>query len=156
MYEILLAIHSLTRWLVLITAAVALVTNLSGWFGTKTWTAKNRKINAAFLGSVHLQVVLGLILYTGGMSPTMTRIFQNFGGAMKEASLRFWAVEHIGGMLLAAIVVHIAHVVSKKHDADRTRFKYASIGFMLGLVLIVASIPWPFREAIGRSLFPSF
>lgn len=156
MYEVLLGIHSIMRWLVLLTAGVALVTNISGWRATKTWTPKNRKINAAFIGSLHLQVVLGLILYVGGISPTMVRIFNDFGGAMKLPELRFWAVEHIAGMVLAAIVAHVAHVMAKNHDADRARFKYASIGFMLSVVLIVASIPWPFRELIGRSLLPSF
>lgn len=156
MYEILLAIHNVTRWLIVLTAFVAIGTNISGWLSAKTWTAKNRKINAAFIGSVHLQVVLGLILYVGGLSPTMNRIFSSFGAAMKAPELRFWAVEHIAGMLLAAIVAHVAHVMSKNQDADHTRFKYASIGFMLSFVIIIAMIPWPFREFVGRNLFPSF
>lgn len=154
MYDILLSTHSITRWLVLILGLVALASNFSGWFATKTWTPKNRKINGAFLGTVHLQVVLGLILYAGQISPTMNRIFANFGSAMKDASLRFWAVEHIALMLLAAIVAHVAHVVSKNQEADRKRFQYAALGFMLSLTMIVAAIPWPFREQVGRALFP--
>lgn len=156
MYEIILAVHSVVRWLVLIVGVVALAQNISGWLGNKTWTAKNRKINGAFIGMFHLQVLLGLLLYVGGFSPTMNRIFSNFGGAMKDAALRFWAVEHISMMLLAAIVAHVAHVISKRQDADVTRFKYASIGFILAFVLVLVAIPWPFREAVGRSLIPSF
>ncbi|CAN0486723.1 unnamed protein product, partial [Laminaria digitata] len=36
------------------------------------------------------------------------------------------------------------------------KFKVAAIGFTFGLLIMLAAIPWPFREGIGRALFPSF
>lgn len=152
MYDILITLHSLTRWLVVIFGLLALFSNLSGWLGKKVWTPKHRKINGAFIGSLHLQVVLGLLLYV--TSPLMKGIFADFGGAMKSASLRFWAVEHITMMLLAAVVAHVSFVMSKKHELDRKRFQYAAMGFILAMLLILAAIPWPFRDAIARPLLP--
>jgi len=153
MYKALLILHSILRWVVLLTAVIAIASNAAGWFGKKEWLPENRKLNAALVGTVDLNILLGLILYVG-VSPLMKPIFADFGAAMKDAGLRFWAVEHMTGMILAAVVMHVASVMSKKADTDIAKFKRATIGFAFGLFIIFGSIPWPFREAVGRGLLP--
>jgi hypothetical protein len=153
LYKIVLHTHSVLRWVVLFGGLGAVALALKGWLGGGEWGKKNRALGGVFIGSVHLQVVLGLVLYSG-LSPLMGTIFKDFGGAMKVASLRFWAVEHITMMILAAVVAHAAHVLSKKAEEDADKFKRAALGFGLALFMIAGAIPWPFREAVGRGLFP--
>lgn len=153
LYKILLHTHSMTRWLVLLGGVSALAFAIQGLATKGEWGKKNRIAGGIFIGSVHLQLLLGYILYSG-VSPIMAAIFADFGAAMKTPALRFWAVEHITMMTLAGIVAHAAHVLAKKADEDAEKFKRAAAGIGLALLMIVAAIPWPFREAIGRGLFP--
>ena len=154
MYEALLVLHSMLRWVLLILGLVVLVLAWRGWLGEQTWEPSNQKLHVAYIATFHTQVVLGLLLYVG-ISPIMKPIFADMGAAMKNATLRFWAVEHITTMLLAAIITHVGHVLAKKAQRDTQKFKRAAIGFGLGFVLLLAGIPWPFREAIGRGWLSS-
>jgi len=68
---------------------------------------------------------------------------------MKNDTYRFWAVEHITGMIVATAFVSIGHSALKKSNA-----KKANMFFILALILILAVVPWPFRETVGRPLLP--
>ncbi|MBC8110759.1 MAG: hypothetical protein H7Y04_06845, partial [Verrucomicrobia bacterium] len=73
-YQILQFLHSWTRWLVLVLAVVAIYKAFSGWFGKKDYLKADNTIGAAFVGSMHLQLLLGLILYFG-LSPFGLKAF---------------------------------------------------------------------------------
>jgi hypothetical protein len=101
-----------------------------------------------------LQLLLGLALYFI-LSPITGNVFQDFGGAMSNAVLRFWAVEHVFGMVIGVALAHVGRVrVRKTADAAR-RHKLAAIFFGLALVAILAAIPWPGTPA-ARPLFRGF
>jgi heme A synthase len=71
---------------------------------------------------------------------------------MKNAQLRFWAVEHISAMFAALVLVHIGRVLARKArtpGAKRTRFL---VCFGLATVLMILGTPWPGMPA-GRPLF---
>ena len=114
------------------------------------WTPTHKKINIATLASTHLQVTIGLLLYVG-LSPVTQTAFKDFGAAMKAPVLRFWAVEHIFMMILAAVFATVGNIKSKKADGDAKKHKMALIFFGISFVLLLAGIPWPFREALGRT-----
>ena len=74
----------------------------------------------------------------------MTRAaFQDFGAAMRDNVLRFWAVEHVFGMVLAIALAHIGRSRVHKTGDDGRRHKLSLIFFTLALILILGSIPWP-------------
>jgi hypothetical protein len=75
---------------------------------------------------------------------------------MKNAASRFWVVEHPVGMILSIILITIAHSTSKKDLAHATKHKRMLLLQFLALVVIVATIPWPVREAIARPLLPGY
>ena len=77
--------------------------------------------------------------------------FSDFGAAMRQSDLRFWAVEHVIGMLIASALLHIGTTRVKKALEGR-RHKTAIIFFGLALLVVLASIPWPGMPA-GRPLF---
>lgn len=138
MYPMLLALHSLLRWAVLAAGGAAVLGALGGRAG---WSAADDRRGLWFVLAMDLQFLLGLLLYAG-VSP-MTRVaFADFGGAMGNSVLRFWAVEHLFGMLIAVALVHIGRVRIRKADAGRRR-RLALIFYGLALVIVLASIPWP-------------
>lgn len=153
LHTALLHTHSMLRWILLLLLFANIGLAIKGLATKAAWVPLNKKLSAALLGTTHLQILIGLLLYVG-VSPMMGAIFSDFGAAMKTPALRFWAVEHIFSMILAGVAIHVGHVMAKRAEEDGAKFKRALIGFTLGLLLIFAAIPWPFRDAIARPLLP--
>jgi hypothetical protein len=142
MYPLTLALHSLLRWVVLVAGIVAFGRAVAGMRGRRPWTSVDVRAGQVFVGVLDLQFLLGLALYFF-LSPITRVAFGDFGAAMGNSMLRFWAVEHILGMVVAVALAHIGRTrVRKASDAAR-RHKLAAIFFGLALVAMLATIPWP-------------
>lgn len=105
----------------------------------------------ALMVTLDLQMLLGLLLYLV-VSPNMQAIRGNFGAAMTDPNLRFWAFEHVAPMMLAFVLVHVGRVLARRaatRDAKRTRLL---VCFGLATILMIAATPWP-GMANGRPLF---
>lgn len=92
------------------------------------------------LMSVHIQFVIGLILYF--VSPIVRMALSDMGGAMKNSELRFWSVEHTLMMLVAIVMITIGY--SKAKRSELSGHKFIAIFYLIGLLVILAAIPWPF------------
>jgi hypothetical protein len=57
-------------------------------------------------------------------------------------------------MLVAIIIAQVGRIISKKRTIDEQKFKIGAVYFIISLLIILLSIPWPFRENIGRGWFP--
>ena len=152
MYQSALWLHSLLRWAVLLTGAMAVFRASGGNFARRAWTAKDELWGFLFIMSLDLQLVVGLVLYLF-LSPITKIAFQNFGAAMKIDTTRYFAVEHITGMIIAIALAHIGRVKARKTVDEVRRHRTLMIFFGLALVIIVASIPWP-GMPVSRPLFP--
>jgi hypothetical protein len=73
---------------------------------------------------------------------------------MKDKFFRFYWVEHPLGMLIAIVLMTLAHGMAKKPVSDEVKYKKAFYYFLIALIVILASIPWPFRDIVGRPWFP--
>lgn len=141
MYTGFLHLHDALRWLLLLSLIVTLTKYLAGWFGNQSWKKTDNILGIVFTSLMDLQLLTGLVLYFF-LSPITKIAFSDFGAAMKNADLRFYAVEHFAMMLIAVVLVHIGRAKSKKAIADNSKFKIASIFFLIAMVLMVAAIPW--------------
>jgi len=104
-----------------------------------------------FTASLDLQMLLGLLLYLV-LSPTTAAIFKDFGGAMKDPVARFWAVEHVGTMILAVALAHVGRVLGRKAKSPASKRMRLLICFGVSLLAILGGTPWPGMPA-GRELF---
>lgn len=141
MYHGFLHVHDTLRWLVLLSLIVTLAKYLNGWIGNKGWTKTDNLLGIIFVSLMDLQVLTGLVLYFF-LSPVTKMAFSDFGAAMKNDALRFYAVEHIAMMVIALALIHIGRAKSKKAATDLKKFKTAVIFFLISFVVIVAAIPW--------------
>jgi hypothetical protein len=73
---------------------------------------------------------------------------------MKEKSYRFFWMEHPLLMIISIILITLGYGMAKKPVSDEVKYKKAFQFFIIALILILIGIPWPFREVIGRPLFP--
>jgi hypothetical protein len=151
MYSSALWLHSLLRWAVLLTGAIAWFRSIAGGTAKRPWAAKDDLWGLLFTMSLDTQLLAGLALYVF-LSPFTKIAFQDFGGAMGNASLRFWAVEHLAGMVIGIALAHVGRVKIRKAQTDARRHRLATIYFGLALVAICASIPWP-GLPVARPLF---
>jgi hypothetical protein len=150
MYNGLLHLHNLMRWVVLIFALITIIRSLSGLSGRKPFAAGDKRAGMLYMISIDIQALIGILLY-------ITQKWYNVlmsGGAMKNPAARFFSMEHFLGMLIALILVHIGYSATKKNIPDGTKFKRLFWYSLLSLIIILAMIPWPFREFIGRPWFP--
>lgn len=150
LYGFALIVHSWLRWLVLGAGIALLFASFSSWRGGSPWGAAQQRLRSAAVGLMDLQSLLGLLLYFG-WSPIAAAARGDMGAAMKDATLRFWGVEHIFAMLIALVVLHVGHVRAKKRaEPDKQRIIFVTQ--CVWLVLVLAAIPWPGLD-IARPLF---
>jgi ABC-type dipeptide/oligopeptide/nickel transport system permease component len=141
MYTGLLHTHNTFRWLVLIALVLAIAFAFSGWLGKKNWKKPDNITGLLLTIFMDIQFLVGLILYAF-VSPLTKAAFADFGAAMKNADLRFYAVEHIILMIIALALVHIGRSKSKKAATPVKQHRSAAIFYTIGLVVILAAIPW--------------
>lgn len=144
MYNGLVHAHSGLRWLALLLLVGSVAIAISKWQGRSGYTDGNRKLYLFTLISVHLQLVLGLILYF--ISPKVNLTL------LSDKIYRFYSVEHLTGMLIAIVLITIGYSRSKRATDSVAKQRLVGIFYGLGLLLILAFIPWPFRN-LGAGLF---
>jgi hypothetical protein len=143
----LLHTHSFLRWVILFLLLLAIFKSLGA--GNKPFTAGHRKVGLFLMIACDIMLLIGLYQwFTGQYGLTL---FQHFEMAeiMKNPVYRFFAVEHISMMILAIILVHIGKSYAKKNISDRKKHRKTVLFYVLALIIILAAIPWPFRE-IGQ------
>lgn len=146
MYNILLHAHSGLRWVLLVLIVWALIKTISGWMGDKEFQKSDRLAALFALIFTHIQLLIGLILYF--ISPMV-----RFGnGVMQDSVARFYTVEHITMMIIAIALITFGFSSAKRLEAPLAKHKRIAITYGIGLVIMLASIPWPFRE-LGAGWF---
>ena len=99
-------------------------------------------------GLIHLHNVLRWVILIL-LLISLIQAFTKNGGIQKDSFARFWVVEHITAMILAIVLITIARGKAKTLNFNAAKWLY-----LVALILLLAAIPWPFREGIGRAWFP--
>jgi hypothetical protein len=149
MYTTVLALHSWIRWIALIAAVGTTLAALRGKVAGANSLADRWGMIAMM--ALDTQMLLGLLLYFV-LSPNTKVIMENFGAAMKDPALRFWAVEHTVTMFAAIALAHVGRVLARKAVSPVAKRTRLLICFGLATVLIILGMPWPGRPG-GRVLF---
>ena len=149
MYVGVLLIHSWLRWATLVLAVGATLNALRRDADVSA-RMPGRYWDTCFMLALDLQVLFGLTLYFG-LSPYTPQAFDNFGTAMRNPGLRFWAIQHVATMAAAVLLVRIGRALAFTATSGSARRRWRVIFFALTTATIVAGIPWPGLQ-IGRPL----
>ena len=154
MYTGLVHLHNFLRWVILLLLIVAIVRHLAGMTGRKLFTKGDRKVGTWLMIAANVQFVLGLVQwFIGDWGYKLIAGAGGMGAVMKNAATRFWVVEHPVGMIIAVALISIGRGVAKKNIPDTNKHKRAFWLFLIALIVILASVPWPGRVGVGRPLF---
>lgn len=140
MYTILLLIHSIVRWLILVVFIYAIIRAFYGWLLKKEFSKTDKRVLLVTASLAHLQLLIGVWLYF--VSPTVNFFIHNFHRAVKQKEYRFFGMEHALTMLIAIIFITIGSSLAKRKETDTSKFKTIAIWYGLGLILILAAIPY--------------
>ena len=152
MYQGLLHLHNFMRWVILILLVINIIRHLVAV--KQPFADRDKRLGLMLMVAAHITLVIGLYQYFVGPWGFQLISSQGMAVVMKNSALRFWAVEHITGMLIGIVLITIARGVFRKTITNEAKHKRALLLYIIALVVILASVPWPFREGIARPLFP--
>lgn len=139
MYEILLSLHSFLPYLFLIAIVPAIILFVVARLNGGEFKPLHRILALMSLIFAHLQLLIGLILYF--ISPMVKQAYAS-GEMMSNPDYRFFAVEHIFTMLVGIILITIGYSKAKRASTANGKFNRLIIFYLIGLILILAMIPW--------------
>jgi hypothetical protein len=114
--SLILQIHSLTRWIVVVVAAVALVRYGVGWWKAQAFSPQDALLMTATSWLLIVQLVLGVIL-----------LIWNY---------QSYQLGHLFPMLIAVGLPHMAAARGRKAANDQGRHRVYFL-FLLGTVVLV-------------------
>lgn len=136
MYNFIQKFHSGWAYLALLLLFIAAANSLYGHLSKKEFTPKDRKIALFALIAIHIQFLVGLILYF--VSPNGLGSL----GEMKNSALRLTSLEHPLLNLIAIALITIGWSKHKKAQTSELKFKPLGFLYSIGLVLILIKLPW--------------
>ncbi len=150
LYNVLLHLHSIGRWIVLILLLIAIFN--SAVAANRPFIKSDNRTGLLVTIFADLMLLIGIALWF--MSPRWgytTIQARGMGDVMSDATARFYVIEHLTGMLIAIILLHIGKAQAKKPIGDKAKHRRTVIYYTIGLLLILLSIPWPFRSVAAGS-----
>ncbi|MDP9041066.1 MAG: hypothetical protein M3N30_03730 [Bacteroidota bacterium] len=152
MSTVLLQVHNILRWVILISLSLSILQSLIGWVKHRELREGDTKLWLFTMISAHITLLIGLILLLFGRYGILSSGLPEGVELMKDKFYRFFWIEHPTGMLLATILITLGRGVVKKQIIDPLKYKRSFWFFLVALIIILATIPWPGREIIGRGI----
>lgn len=152
MFAVLLQVHSILRWVILLLLLLSIIQSFIGWLKHRELREGDTKLWLFTMISAHTTLLIGLILLFFGRFGILSSGLPEGVELMKDKFYRFFWVEHPTGMLVATILITLGRGVVKKQITDPLKYKRAFWYFLVALIIILATVPWPGREIVGRGL----
>ena len=144
LYNALMHTHSIGRWIVLLLLIFAILNSLIA--GNRPYIRTDNRLGLLLTIAADLMLLIGIYLWFTGPWGYRQIEANGMSAVMKDPASRFFVVEHLAGMLIAIILIHIGKAQGKKAIGDRAKHRRTMIFYLVALLIILASIPWPFRE----------
>jgi len=151
MYQTLTFLHSLTRWLVLISLIYSIYRSFKGYFADRKFTGTDNTVRHWTATIAHIQLIIGMIFYF--KSPVIQYFWKNFTQAKESFEHVFFGLIHISLMITAIIIITIGSALAKRKPSDKEQFKTMGLWFSIALIIIFIAIPWPFSPFANRPYF---
>lgn len=150
----MLHLHSVLRWIILLALLVAIFKSITD--KNKPFTKSHKNSGLYLLIMADVMFLIGIYQWAFGKTWGLINIKERgFSAVMKDSVARFFAIEHLIGMVIAIALIHIGYSYSKKNIADPVKHRRTLLFYGLALLIILISIPWPFRAVgAGRTWFP--
>jgi len=140
MYSTILSLHSTLAYAALAVLLLAVINAILGVTSKSLFKPKDRSISLVALIICHVQLVVGLLLYI------VSDKFEQWSllgmKIMKNSELRQLLVEHPITNIIAIVLITIGWSKHKREESNNGKFKKIALFYLLGLVLLLAMIPY--------------
>ncbi len=136
MYPIIQNLHSGWAYLVLLFLLIAIINAVAGLASHREFVKKDRTIGLIALIVVHIQLLIGLVLYF--VSPYGSAVI----GQMKDSALRLTWLEHPLINIIGIILITIGWSKHKSLTNSKAKFRTFAAFYGIGLFLILLRIPY--------------
>jgi cytochrome bd-type quinol oxidase subunit 2 len=133
----MLHLHSVLRWVILVFLVLTLIQAFS-----KNETAK--KTSLWLMIAAHTMLLVGIYQLIAGRYG-ITKGMPEGVELMKNKFYRFYWIEHPLMMFISIVLITMA-----RGKLKRNTYTAAAWMLLVALLLILAAIPWPFREVVGE------
>ena len=146
MYNYLLPLHSVLRWLVLIFLVLSILRSITGFKQKRLFTKGDNLLRHWTATIAHIQLIVGMLLYL--KSPLIQMYWKSNTEHISELS--FFSVFHALLMFIAITLLTIGSAKAKRAKTPNAIFKLILIYYSLSLLVILIAIPWPFSPFVSR------
>src|ERR1700759_5043482 len=117
MYNFLLGVHNLLRWIILLLLIVNLIRHFAAI--NRPFVSIDKKLGLWLMITAHIQLVIGLYQWLVGPLYGLQGIKNNgMAQVMQNNTERFFAVEHTVAMLIAIALITFARGIFRKNLTD--------------------------------------
>jgi hypothetical protein len=138
-YTVAFKIHIFISAITLLAGLSTVTFSIHGWSRNREFTRKDSSLSFLFSVSLYLQLILGFMIYVTLRSSLEGPLWA-VPNTENDASLRFWAIEHIALMILALFLTQLGRIFVKRTSKSIMKFKASLFYNGTSLVLILFSI----------------
>lgn len=154
MYSTVLTLHSLLRWLVILSLCYAVYRAYRGYSSGSDFSAMDNKVRHWTATIAHVQLTLGVLVYV--KSPIIKYYFSDFGNLVASWNLTFFGLVHALLMVCAIVLITIGSARAKRQMTPREKFRTILVSYSMALIMIFIAIPWPFSPLANRPYLRPF
>jgi hypothetical protein len=152
--SLLIALHSLIRWLVVGSLLYSIYRGFIGLSRNRSFGRIDNLLRHSTATIAHIQLVIGYTIYF--TSPIVNYFLSHFEESLQNFELFFFGLLHIFLMTVAIVLITLGSSLAKRREPDAEKFKTMTVWFLIAFIIILIAIPWPFSPLASRPYLKSF
>ena len=138
-YTIAFKIHIYISAITLLSGLLTLILSIEGWSRKRDYSRIDEWTSVIFNIALYFQLILGFIIYLTLRTTFEGELWQ-VRDTENDASLRFWAIEHIALMFFALFLTQMGRIFIKRTSQPIRKFKASIFYYGIALLLILFSL----------------
>ena len=138
-YSFAFKIHIVISTITLLAGISTLVMSIHGLKRKREYGRQDFVVSLVFNVALYFQLFLGFLIYFL-LRSTLEGPMWEVPDTQNDASLRFWAIEHIALMIFALFLTQLGRVFIKRSKGPTRKFRASLFYFGTSLLLILFSV----------------
>jgi len=138
-YSFAFKIHIFISTITLLAGIVTIVLSIHGLTRKREYGRQDLVTSLVFNVALYFQLILGFLIYYL-LRSTLEGPLWEVPDTQNDASLRFWAIEHIALMIFALFLTQLGRVYIKRSKGPLRKFRASLFYFGCSLMLILFSV----------------
>jgi len=138
-YSVAFKIHIFISSITLLAGIFTIALSIQGLIRKREYGKQDLVLSIVFNVALYFQLILGFLIYYL-LRSTLEGPLWEVPDTQNDASLRFWAIEHIALMIFALFLTQLGRVYIKRSKGPSRKFRASLFYFGTSLLLILFSV----------------